>query len=143
MSSNNLDKYECLTGEDLDLKPSTVEQARFEYSPLVKVFNKGLDKEDKKEGLLKRLENTEKNQNKNNNDNDKSELSTETITSDDEIQTFFEYLKNNIKKFFDGYPEIFYSNLKTFFEHIASEETKYIDYDLLSRKFFITIWKCT
>ena len=36
MSSNNLDKYEYLTGEDLDLKPNTVEQARFEYSPLSK-----------------------------------------------------------------------------------------------------------
>ena len=28
-SCNNLDKYEYLTGEDLDLKPSTVEQERF------------------------------------------------------------------------------------------------------------------
>ena len=45
--SNNLGKYEYLTGEDLSLKPSTVEQARFEYSPLGKIFNKGL-KEDKK-----------------------------------------------------------------------------------------------
>ena len=34
LSSNNLDKYEYLTGEDLDLKSSTVEQAKFEYSPL-------------------------------------------------------------------------------------------------------------
>ena len=42
LSSNNLDKYEYLTGEDLDLKPSTVEQVRFEYSPLGKFFNKGL-----------------------------------------------------------------------------------------------------
>ena len=57
LSSNNLDKYELLTGEDLDLKPSTVEQAKFEYSPLGKVFNKGLSAEDKKEGLFKRLEN--------------------------------------------------------------------------------------
>ena len=40
LSSNDLDKYEYLTGEDLDLKPSTVEQARFEYSPLDKIFNK-------------------------------------------------------------------------------------------------------
>ena len=31
LSSNNLDKYEYLTGEDLGLKRSTVEQARFEY----------------------------------------------------------------------------------------------------------------
>ena len=57
LSSNNLDKYEYLTGEDLGLKPSTVEQAKFEYSPLGKVFNKGLKEEDKKEGNLKRLEN--------------------------------------------------------------------------------------
>ena len=57
LSSNNLDKYELLTGEDLGLKPSTVEQAKFEYSPLGKIFNKGLSEEDKKEGLLKRLEN--------------------------------------------------------------------------------------
>ena len=56
-SSNNSDKYEYLTGEDLDLKPSTVEQAKFEYSPLGKIFNKGLSKDDKKEGILKRLEN--------------------------------------------------------------------------------------
>ena len=34
LSSNNLDKYEYLIGEDLGLKPSTVDQARFEYSPL-------------------------------------------------------------------------------------------------------------
>ena len=58
LSSNNLDKYEYLTGEELDLKPSTVEQAKFEYSPLGKIFVKGLDKEeDKKEGLFERLEN--------------------------------------------------------------------------------------
>ena len=54
LSSNNLDKYENLTGEDLGLKPSTVEQTKFEYSPLCRVFNKGLEKKRKK-GLLKRL----------------------------------------------------------------------------------------
>ena len=59
LSSNNLDKYEYLTGEDLGLKPSTVEQAKFEYSPLGKIFNKGLDKDDQKEGLFKRLKNIE------------------------------------------------------------------------------------
>ena len=57
LSSKNLDKYELLTGEDLDLKPSTIEQAKFEYSPLGKIFNKGLSEDDKKEGLFKRLEN--------------------------------------------------------------------------------------
>ena len=59
LSSNNLDKYEYLTGEDLDLKKSTIEQAKFEYSPLGKIFNKGLDKDDQKEGLFKRLKNIE------------------------------------------------------------------------------------
>ena len=59
LSSNNLDKYELLTGEDLNLMPSTVEQAKFEYSPLGKIFNKGLSEEDKKEGLFKRLKNIE------------------------------------------------------------------------------------
>ena len=59
LSSNNLDKYEYLTGEDLGLKPSTVEQAKFEYSPLGKIFNKGLSEDDKKEGILKRIKNIE------------------------------------------------------------------------------------
>ena len=59
MSSNNFDKYEYLTGEDLGLTPSTVEQAKVECSPLSKVFNKGLKEEEKKEGLLKRLKHIE------------------------------------------------------------------------------------
>ena len=54
LSSNNLDKYEYLTGEDLGLKPNTIEQARFEYSPLSKIFNKVLSENDKEEGLFKR-----------------------------------------------------------------------------------------
>ena len=59
LSSNNFDKYEYLTGEDLGLKPSTVEQARFEYSPLSKFLNKGLKEEEKGEGSLKILKNIE------------------------------------------------------------------------------------
>ena len=35
-----LDKYKDFTGEDLGYTPGVVEQARFEYSPLGKVFNK-------------------------------------------------------------------------------------------------------
>ena len=53
LSCNNLDKYEYLTDEDLGLKPSTVEQAKFEYSPLGKIFNKALKEENKKEGILR------------------------------------------------------------------------------------------
>ena len=52
MSSNNLDKYELLTGEDLGLKPSIAEQAKFEYSPLNEIFNKGLSEDDKKRRIV-------------------------------------------------------------------------------------------
>ena len=48
-SSNELAKYEYLTGEDLGYKPSAVKQAKLDYSLLGKVFNKGLDKDDQKE----------------------------------------------------------------------------------------------
>ena len=40
LSSKNLDKYKYMTGEDLDLKPSTVKKAKFEYSPLGMSLNK-------------------------------------------------------------------------------------------------------
>ena len=40
-SFHNLYKYENLTGEDLGLKPSDVEQTNFEYSPLVKLLVEG------------------------------------------------------------------------------------------------------
>ena len=64
LSPNNLDKHEYLTGEDLGLKPSTIKQAKFEYTPLGKIVNKGLDKDDKKEVLFKRLKNIENAQKK-------------------------------------------------------------------------------
>ena len=59
LSSGELEKYEYLTGEDLEYKPDVIQKAKFEYSLLGQVFNKGLDESDKKEGLLKRLKNTE------------------------------------------------------------------------------------
>ena len=63
-SSGDLPKCEYLTKKDLNYKPNAFEQAKFEYSPLGKVFIDGLDKFDEKEGLLKRLKNIE---NKSNN----------------------------------------------------------------------------
>ena len=77
MCSNNLGKYEYLTVEDLGLKPSTVKQAKFEYSPLGRVFNKGIKKkEGKEEGLLKRLKNIE----------DKSKEQLKAIEDQKEVQ---------------------------------------------------------
>ena len=63
-SSGDLHKYEYLTKKDLNYKPNAFEQAKFEYSPLGKVFTDGLNKSDKNEGLSKRLKNIES---KNNN----------------------------------------------------------------------------
>ena len=60
LSYGELEKYGYWTGEDLGYKPGVVEKAKFEYSPLCKVFNKGLEKDDKKEGLFKRFKNIEK-----------------------------------------------------------------------------------
>ena len=59
LSSGELDKYEYLTGEDLGYKPDVVQKAKFEYSPLGQVFNKGLDTSEKQVGLLKKLKNIE------------------------------------------------------------------------------------
>ena len=161
LSSNILDKYEYLTGEDLGLNPSTVEQAKFEYSSLGKIFKKGLDKDEDKEeeeGLLKILKNIEKNQKSNNNDKSnlssaksesssaRSESSKKTLFTDDvannlepkiETQTSFKYLKNNTEVFFDSFPNIFDSDLPEFFNYIASEEKKNIDYKLLSTQIFL------
>ena len=59
LSSGELEKYECLSGEDLGYKPDVIQKAKYEYSPLGKVFNKGFGESDKKEGLLKRLKDIE------------------------------------------------------------------------------------
>ena len=104
-----------------------------------KSFNKGLNEEDKKEGILKRLENIKKNQNQNNNDNYKSELSSvrsesskkTSISSGDKSQISLEYLKYNKEQFFESYSNIFDSVLKKNFNRIASQEEKHIDYNLL------------
>ena len=52
-SSDDLRKYEYMTGEDLGYKTSAVEHAKFDYSPLGKVFNKRLAEDDQEEGPLK------------------------------------------------------------------------------------------
>ena len=76
LPSNNLGKYEYLTGEDLGLKTSTIEQIKFEYSPLGKYFNEVFSKDDQKEGLFKRLKNIE----------DKNEKQLKTIEDKNEKQ---------------------------------------------------------
>ena len=58
-SNGDLPKYEYLTKKDVGYKLDAFEQAKFEYLALGKVFTDGLDKSDKNEGLLKRLQNIE------------------------------------------------------------------------------------
>ena len=55
LSPGKLDKYEYLTGEDLGYRPDPVQKAKFEYSPLGQAVFKGLDSNEKQEGLLKKL----------------------------------------------------------------------------------------
>ena len=87
-SSKYLDKVEYLTGEDLGLRPDTIEQARFEYSPLGKIFNKGLSEDDKKEGLFKRLKNIEgkiKSENKKESEPIKNEEQSEIVKDESTV----------------------------------------------------------
>ena len=59
LSSGELQKHKYLTGEDLGYKQDVIQKTKFEYSPLGKVFNQGLNESDENEGILKRLKNTE------------------------------------------------------------------------------------
>ena len=59
-NQGELHKYEYLTGEDLDYKPDALTQTKFEYSPLGKTLTFRSTKDDKKEGLLKRIANINK-----------------------------------------------------------------------------------
>ena len=50
-SSGELDKYEYLTGEDVEYKPDALTQAKFEYSPLGKTLTYRLKKIKKRDCL--------------------------------------------------------------------------------------------
>ena len=56
------------------------------------------------------------------------------LEAKNEAQTSFEYLKDNTKEFFLGYPHTFDSGLKIFFKDIASKEKENIYYKLHSRQ---------
>ena len=137
LSSKNLDKYEYLTGEDLCLKPSTVEQAKFEYSPLGKKFNRGLSEDDKKEGLFKRLKNIE-NMIKDENEKElkpikneeQSEVLKDESTVDDKKPKKIVLLKDKLDYIFKNFGSNFNSNWKNFLIKLAKDEKK-IDHNNL------------
>ena len=131
LSSNNLDKYEYLTGEDLGLKPSTVEQAKFEYSPLGKIFNKGLSEDDKKEGLFKRLKNIEdkiKNENKKQSEpiknEEQSEVLKDELTVVDKKPKEIVLLKDKLDHIFKNFGSNFNSTGKNFLIRLTKDEKK-------------------
>ena len=55
LSSGELNKYEYLTFQDLGFKPDPVQKAKFEYSPLGQVFNKGLTMDEKQQMFVKKV----------------------------------------------------------------------------------------
>ena len=57
-ASGDLNKYEFLKRIDLNFKPNALDKARFEFSPLARAFNEGLDKtipNYQEEGVIKLL----------------------------------------------------------------------------------------
>ena len=51
LASKKFDKYEHLTGEDLGYEPGVVEEVKFQYSSMSKVFNKGLKENEEKKAF--------------------------------------------------------------------------------------------
>ena len=131
LSSGELEKCEYLTGEDLGYKPDVVKKAKFEYSTLVKVINKGIDESHKKEVLLKRLKNIEgknrdqldpiKNQGEKQLDAiEKRKENKLKMVEKDQIV----YLEDKIDELFEMYPKSFTSQSKTLLRKLAKNENK-------------------
>ena len=93
LSSGELDKYKYLTGEDLGYKPDVVQKGKLEYSPLGQVFNKGLDSNEKQNGLSKRLKNIE-------DKTDEQLLAIEDSKDNKDIQLGIKSIDYDIKKSF-------------------------------------------
>ena len=119
LSSGKLKKYEYLIGEDLGYKPDVVQIPKFEYYPLGKGLNKGLDESDKKEGLLKRLKNIEgKNKDQLEAIKDQGEKQLDAIEKQNENKLKMvekdeiALLENEIDKLSEMYPNSFDKNSK-------------------------------
>ena len=135
LSSNNLDKHEYLTRENFGLKPSTIEQTKFEYSPSGKIFNRGLSEDDKKERLFKRLINIEnkiKVENKKKlkaiRNEEQSEVLKDQSTVDGKKRKEIVLLKDKLHYMFKNCGSNFNSIGKSFLIKLAKDEEK-IDYN--------------
>ena len=126
-SSGDLHKYEYLTKKDLGYKPDAFEKAKFEYSPLGKVFTEGLNKSDKNEGLLKRLKNIES---KSNNQllalRDINRSAIRGRDDDDDADDYDDDDDDDINKEYRKIVED-YRNIKIKYEEVKEKLSKTID----------------
>ena len=123
-SSGELGKYEYLTGGDLGYKPSVIEQANFDYSPLGKAFNKGLDKDHQKEGLFKKASNFE----------DKNEELLKETKNQGIKQSDSKKTKNKSDLIYDSNHSFYKYRLKKFSE-ISSIECKFDMLEVFYKEF--------
>lgn len=92
-----MEKYEYLNSKDWGYEPAAVEQAKFEYSPLAKNFNKRLEKGNIEDRIVKRLNTAEgKNEEQFKAVKDQGEKQLKVITKQNEIKA--PLLKNIRKK---------------------------------------------
>ena len=150
--SGDLRKYEFLIDEDLGYKPSVLEKAKFEYSPLGKFFNKGLKEEQKKEELLKSVKNIgDKNEELLKSIEDKNEKQLKAIENQGEKQLDAiekkdnlkddkaknkAVLKDGLKELIKSYPDSFSNFVKSELKQLPTSEEN-IDYKRLSEEIFL------
>ena len=125
------------------------EQAKFDYSPLGKVFNKGLDEEDKKEGLwksvknigdkddtmLKAIEDKNKKQLKAIENQGKKQLDSNEKSNqlkDDGTKSIV-LIKDGLEELHKSYPTSFSTFVKNELKHLATKK-KDIDHKKFSSK---------
>ena len=114
-SDGDLNKYEFLTRKDLKYKPNALDKARFEFSPLRRAFNEGLDKtvaNYQEEGVIKLLKDIRDGLARNGNDGNEgndgndgndgnilNELGLDSIAklSNKEINKLFNDIKNTVE----------------------------------------------
>ena len=151
--SGDLRKYEYLTDEDLGYKPSVLEKAKFEYSPLGKFFNKGLKEEEKKEELLKSVKNIgDKNEELLKSIEDKKAVKgnwksrRETIRcnwkkdnlKDDKAKNKA-VLKDGLKELIKSYPDSFSNFVKSELKQLPTSEEKLTTKGCLKRFFLMAL----
>ena len=148
-----------MTGEDLGYKLRITEQAKFDYSPLGKVFKKGLDEEDKKEGLLKSvkiigdkndkllkaIQEKNKKQWKAIENQGKKQLDSNEKNNQlkDDRTKSIALIKDGLEELIKSYPTSFSTFVKNELKHLATKK-KNIDHKNCLKIFFLmalVFWK--